>query len=111
MLFATNLVTNFDKAFESRILKHIKFELPDENARMHIIEKKLPAQIPFAKPYTFRRFTFISQAGEGFSGREIKSAILETLLSKATKEGEQATFSIEDSQRVSVWRKKKRNVW
>ena len=96
VLFATNLVTNFDKAFESRILKHIKFELPDENARMHIIEKKLPAQIPFAKPYTFEDLRCISQAGEGFSGREIKSAILETLLSKATKEGEQATFSIED---------------
>ena len=29
VLFATNLVTNFDKAFESRILDHIKLELPN----------------------------------------------------------------------------------
>lgn len=30
VIFATNLVSNFDKAFQSRILKHIKFDLPNE---------------------------------------------------------------------------------
>ena len=42
VLFATNLVTNFDKAFESRILDHIKLELPNKEARAAIIDKMLP---------------------------------------------------------------------
>ena len=79
VLFATNLVTNFDKAFESRILKHIKFELPDENARMHIIEKKLPTQIPFAKPYYFRRFALHKPSrAKDFQAAKSKAPVLET---------------------------------
>ena len=46
VLFATNLVTNFDKAFESRILDHIKLELPNREARAAIIEKMLPSKMP-----------------------------------------------------------------
>lgn len=96
VLFATNLVTNFDKAFESRILKHIKFELPNEEARTRIISKMLPKQLPFSSNYSFEDLQLISKEAEGFSGREIKSAILETLLSKATKEEANAMFEISD---------------
>ena len=96
VLFATNLVTNFDKAFESRILKHIKFELPNEEARTRIISKMLPKQLPFSSKYSFEDLQLISKEAEGFSGREIKSAILETLLSKATKEEKNAMFEISD---------------
>lgn len=39
VLFATNLVSNFDPAFNSRIQKHIKFELPNKEARIEIIKK------------------------------------------------------------------------
>ena len=44
VIFATNLVTNFDKAFESRILDHIKLELPNREARADIINKMLPSR-------------------------------------------------------------------
>ena len=85
VLFATNLVTNFDKAFESRILKHIKFELPNEEARTRIISKMLPKQLPFSSNYSFEDLQLISKEAEGFSGREIKSAILERCFPKLQK--------------------------
>ena len=47
VIFATNLVSNFDQAFESRILKHIKFALPNEEARAVIINKMIPEHLPF----------------------------------------------------------------
>ena len=39
VVFATNLHENYDSAFESRILKHIQFKLPDKNVRFKIIKK------------------------------------------------------------------------
>ena len=50
VIFATNLVSNFDKAFQSRILKHIKFELPNEEARISIIRKMIPGKLPLTGP-------------------------------------------------------------
>lgn len=92
VIFATNLVSNFDKAFESRILKHIKFELPSEEARMQIIRKMIPSKLPLAKPLNAETYTTLSKLSEGFSGREIKSTILECMLSKVSIQGEDSTF-------------------
>ena len=93
VLFATNLVTNFDHAFESRILKHIQFELPNQEARVAIIRKMLPSKLPM-EPLTDDQLMEASALIEGFSGREIKSAILELLLCKAGTES--PTFTFED---------------
>jgi SpoVK/Ycf46/Vps4 family AAA+-type ATPase len=82
VIFATNLVSNFDKAFESRILKHIKFELPNHEARIAIIKKMIPSKLPLASPLDETLLNQCSDILDGFSGREIKSAILELLLSK-----------------------------
>lgn len=82
VLFATNLVTNFDHAFESRILKHIQFELPNQEARVSIIRKMIPSRLPM-ETLTDDQLMEASALIDGFSGREIKSAILELLLSKA----------------------------
>ena len=92
VLFATNLVTNFDHAFESRILKHIKFELPNQEARVAIIRKMLPSQLPLAELLDDDQLMAASALIEGFSGREIKTAILELLLSKAGDEHPVFTF-------------------
>lgn len=95
VLFATNLVTNFDHAFESRILKHIEFELPNKEARAAIIKKMIPSKLPLEKDITEEEFLEASEIIDGFSGREIKGAILEMLLSKAGVENDHK-FSIED---------------
>ena len=96
IVFATNLVTNFDSAFESRILKHIKFELPNLEARVAIIKKMIPDKLPLKEPLKEEQFKELSEISDGFSGRELKGVILETMLDKASKMGENAIFEFED---------------
>lgn len=104
VLFATNLVTNFDHAFESRILKHIEFELPNKEARAAIIKKMIPSKLPLEKDITEEEFLEASEIIDGFSGREIKGAILEMLLSKAGVENDHK-FSIEDIKQSLIGKK------
>lgn len=96
VVFATNLVTNFDAAFESRILKHIKFELPNEEARIAIIKKMIPKKLPLLSPLDEAQLKDLSAITDGFSGREIKNAILDTLLAKATNDKEGSVFTFAD---------------
>lgn len=96
VLFATNLVTNFDKAFESRILKHIRFDLPNQEARAAIIKKMIPSRLPLTTEITDEDINKASAVIEGFSGREIKNAILDMLLSKATIKSEFVSFDVND---------------
>lgn len=105
VVFATNLVTNYDKAFESRILKHIRFDLPNHEARIAIIKKMIPARLPLSEPLSDVFFNEASDVLEGFSGREIKSAILELLLSKAEPNPQGITFSADEF--VDAFKKKK----
>lgn len=105
VIFATNLVSNFDNAFESRILKHIHFELPNHDARIEIIKKMIPTKLPLAEPISKETFDEASDILEGFSGREIKSAVLELLLDKAEKDPTNITFSGMDF--INAFRMKK----
>lgn len=79
VIFGTNLVENFDKAFETRILKSIKFELPDESARINLFKLMIPSKVPFVDSILEEDFLKFAQESDGFSGREIKNVILETL--------------------------------
>lgn len=96
VIFATNLVSNFDKAFQSRILKHIKFDLPNEEARIAIIRKMIPSKLPLAGPLADSELKKLGEMTEGFSGREIKNAILDILLAKASEDNENAIFTFLD---------------
>ena len=96
VLFATNLVTNFDKAFNSRILASIKLDLPNKEARAAIIKVSLPPYMPLDRPFTDNEILEVSDIIEGFSGREIKNAILSMLLKKAGEYGEKSIFVIDD---------------
>lgn len=96
VLFATNLVTNFDKAFESRILDHIKLELPNREARAAIIDKMLPSIMPLEHRFTQEELLEASDLIDGFAGREIKNAILSMLLDKASLNLENPIFTLED---------------
>ncbi len=96
VLFATNLVTNFDKAFESRILDHIKLDLPNREARADIINKMLPAKLPMDHRPTKEELLEASDLIDGFAGREIKSAILTMLLDKAGREEDNPIFTLDD---------------
>lgn len=95
-IFATNLVSNFDQAFESRILKHIQFSLPNEEARIAIIKGAIPSKLPFKSPLSENEYKELSAIMEGLSGREIKGAILECMLNKVSLEGINSMFNYED---------------
>lgn len=85
VIFGTNLVENFDKAFETRILKSIKFDLPDESSRVKLFKLMIPDKVPFVNPLTEADYLEFAKKSEEFSGREIKNTVLETL-SKGAKD-------------------------
>ncbi|UVD79273.1 AAA family ATPase [Myroides albus] len=86
VIFATNLVENYDKAFESRILKHIEFSLPNLENRVKILDRMLVNKIPIDKHIDRGLLLHeLSIISEGFSGREIKNALLECLTLAAYK--------------------------
>ena len=95
VFFATNLHENYDRAFESRILKHIEFLLPDLECRKRIIQKKLPANAPYSEEVRTLEGTFdealltkLAESIDGFAGREIKNCVLSALV-KASQTEEQ----------------------
>ncbi|MCF0195417.1 MAG: hypothetical protein HUK00_09625, partial [Bacteroidaceae bacterium] len=106
VMFATNLVTNFDPAFESRILKHIRFDLPNREARAAILKKMIPLRLPVQQPFTDEEYLTASDIIDGFSGREIKGAVLDMLLEKADPAAESIVFTIDDLYTVLEKRKK-----
>lgn len=80
VIFATNLAKNYDRAFESRILKHIHFDLPDLEGRKQIIHITIPSKIPFSEEVNKDNLCEkLAEISENFSGREIKNAVLESL--------------------------------
>lgn len=85
VIFATNLIKNYDRAFESRIFRHLKFDLPDAAQRAKIIRKVIPRKAPVCEPAGFSDEFVESLVGvsEGFSGREIKNAVLGALSAAA----------------------------
>jgi AAA+ superfamily predicted ATPase len=79
VLFASNLITNYDKAFETRIFEHIKFDLPDAHNREKIIKVTMPSRVPLKIPLTAEEMDELTLISEGFSGRDIKNAVLKAL--------------------------------
>lgn len=70
VIFATNLIGNYDQAMKTRI-RSIEFELPDEECRRRIWEIHLPKAFPkdeTASPEALAKI-------DGISGRDIKHAV------------------------------------
>lgn len=84
IIFATNLVSDFDKAFKSRILAFIEFQEPDFETRKRLIDIMIPKRLPMASRLTDAELGRLAEISEGFSGREIRKAILTTLTEGAT---------------------------
>lgn len=80
VIFATNLVKNYDSAFESRILKHLEFRLPSFENRVKILDRMLVDKIPFEEKFQRKEVLMkLAELTENFSGRELKNAVLESL--------------------------------
>jgi SpoVK/Ycf46/Vps4 family AAA+-type ATPase len=91
VIFATNLATNFDPAFERRIRTHILFEMPGPEERMEIWRVQLHEQkTPLADDVDFRALAEAYPA----SGGDIKNAVLKAALLAASEPGPDAAKRI-----------------
>lgn len=97
VIFSTNLLTDVDEAFKSRIIDSIKFELPDSNQRIELIKYMIPSSFPLNK-LSDDEYTELSQISEGFSGRDIRKSVLLALSNASTKfvDGSKKVFEYED---------------
>ena len=89
VVFSTNLVSNYDRAFESRV-RHFHFSLPDVEARSAIWRKLLIPDLPLDPGLDPGH---LSATTEGFSGREIKLAVLAAAERAAVAEQDAVTFA------------------
>ncbi len=75
VIFSTNLVENYDRAFETR-MRHIQFPMPDEACRREIWIRHLPPQLPLASDVSADELAKL----DGICGRDIKNAVIDAAL-------------------------------
>lgn len=73
VLFATNLASNYDTAFVRRILAHVFFPLPDEEALVRLWRYHLPAQMPLQPDVTPETLASLSL---GLSGGDVLNVVI-----------------------------------
>jgi len=79
-IFSTNLVQNYDRAFETR-MRHIFFPMPDEAGRQKIWANHLPRQLPLAADVSIEGLARVDDV----CGRDIKNAVIDAALRAARK--------------------------
>lgn len=80
VIFASNLRENYDKAFKSRFLYEIEFDLPDVECRKDMIKSYISKIVPLRDShYSEEQIKLLAESSDGLSGREIKSTVLEAL--------------------------------
>lgn len=91
IIFATNLLTDVDAAFKSRIIDSIKFTLPDSDARITLIKKMIPREFPLTE-LDDNQYNILAEITEGFSGRDIRKSVLLSLAGAATRYSKNNVF-------------------
>lgn len=76
IIFASNHIKDFDPAIISRIIEPIEFKLPDVEGRKQIIDKLLQDEFPIEGGKTDDIITELAELTDGFSGRDIRKALL-----------------------------------
>ena len=80
VVFATNFISNYDRAFMRRIHYHVKFELPDKQLREKLWRMYIPREMP-----TDIDIAAISEKYTEISGSDISTAVLKAALNAAQK--------------------------
>jgi SpoVK/Ycf46/Vps4 family AAA+-type ATPase len=77
VLFATNLIRNYDPAFRRRILDHIEFPLPNAKACARILDSHTPKNIPGRAGLDFAR---LGELSDSLSGGELANVAYQASL-------------------------------
>ncbi len=88
VIFSTNLVENYDKAFETRV-RHVKFPMPDEKGRQQIWRKHLPQKLPGVKNLSIEKLAKVDDV----CGRDIKNAVIDAAMRVARQRKEEIELS------------------
>lgn len=83
VIFATNLIRNYDPAFISRIRWKIQFDLPTEEARGLIWKIQMPDRLPLDNSVNFAD---LAKNFDEISGRDIKNAVLQAVVAAARED-------------------------
>ena len=83
VVFATNLIRNYDPAFISRIRWKVQFNLPDEEARAKVWQIQFPSKLPLDESVNCSE---LAKAFDGISGRDIKNAVFQGVVSAAKED-------------------------
>ena len=81
VIFSTNLVQNYDKAFETRI-QHIEFSMPDYECRKKIWRIHLPPELPLADDVSIEKLAEIDDV----CGRDIRNAVIQSAVDAAVND-------------------------
>jgi len=90
VIFATNLASNFDPAFERRIRTHVLFEMPGEAEREAIWRVQMHPRTPLAADVDFRALA----ARYEVAGGDIRNAVLKAAVAAAAEPGPDASKRI-----------------
>ncbi len=83
VIFSTNLVENYDKAFETRV-RNINFPMPDEICRREIWKRHLVEELPIAEDVSLEQLAQV----EDVCGRDIKNAVIDAAM-RAARQGKE----------------------
>src|SRR5579859_1043999 len=106
VLFATNLAANYDSAFVRRILAHVYFPLPDEDALTRLWRYHLPARLPLQADVTPE---VLAQHSAGLSGGDVLNVVILAAAS-ALEQGERAVGFPHFEEALSQVRRSKQEV-
>ena len=90
VIFSTNLIQNYDKAFETRI-RHISFPMPDLEGRRKIWERHLVPKLPLSPDVSADR---LASEFDDICGRDIKNAVIQSAVKAAVKGEKEISYSM-----------------
>ncbi|MBX3004315.1 MAG: ATP-binding protein [Anaerolineales bacterium] len=94
VVFATNLVSNYDAAFTRRILGHVAMPLPDEAARLRLWRRHIPNRLPVQ--FAEGDWSRLVAATEGLAGGDILNAVLYAASLAVERHGALAIVNLDD---------------
>ncbi|NCA70001.1 MAG: ATP-binding protein [Sphingobacteriia bacterium] len=97
VIFASNLVKNYDTAFLRRMLAHVEFRLPAAEQRERIWRGHIPPQLPLDADVDF---TALAIDSEGAAGGDIQNAVLLAASYAAMRQGAEQVVRLADLKRA-----------